>query len=83
MVSFILLKKIKTILRINPIFKAPKTPPNILLIIPKETIFAILVSAFPSNEIIITIKINVPANADNEMYSSFQETYLFKKSPII
>ena len=40
-VSFIFPKKIKTTLKINPIFKTPKTPPNILLIIPRDAKLAI------------------------------------------
>jgi hypothetical protein len=80
-VAFILPKKIKTILKIKPIFKKPKTPPNILFIMPKEAKSANLVSIFPSKEITIIITIKVPANAAKEMYSSLQETASFRKSP--
>ena len=67
--SFIFPKKIKTTLKINPIFIAPKTPPNILLIIPNAAKSANFVSILPSSAIVTMIVIKVPANAAKETYS--------------
>jgi hypothetical protein len=53
------LKIISTILNISPIFKAPKTSPNNLLMIPKAAKSASLVKAFPANEIIKIMRTNV------------------------
>ena len=51
----------KITLNINPIFKAPKAPPNILFKIPKEAKSAILVKALPNKAITIIITTKVPA----------------------
>ena len=81
--SFIFPKKIKTILKINPIFKTPKTPPNILFIIPRDAKLAILVNAFPRSATITIITTKVMAKAANKMYSVFQVTYSFRKLEMI
>ena len=77
--SFIFPKKIKTTLKIKPIFKAPNTPPNILLIIPRDAKSAIFVNAFPRSAITTIIITKVIAKDAKEMYSGFQDTYSFRK----
>lgn len=62
-VSFIFPKKIKTTLKIKPIFNAPKTPPKILFIIPKDAKSANLVSNLPIKAIVTIIIIKVAAKS--------------------
>ena len=78
MVLFILPKKIKITLKIRPIFKAPKRPPNPLFKKPKAAKSANLVNNFPASAMTTIIITKVPAKAAKEIYSSLQETLSFK-----
>ena len=78
--SFSLLKTIRSTLRINPIFKAPKTAPNNLLRMPRAAKLASFVSAFPAKLMSKTIITNVIAKATILTVFSFQSTLDSKNS---
>ena len=52
---FIVSKTIRIILSINPIFRAPKSPPSSLFNKPKAAKLTSLVRAFPARAMAITI----------------------------